>query len=177
MRIINNDTSTLMDIFLPNSNVFRLLSLIVFIMVIMGNSLKAQIEVTANQELAFGSFVTGSTGGTVVISPEGNRSVTGTVTGLAFSPVSAAVFEVSVKGNKRFIHFQFQEPAQLIRSGGSESMTVTNFTSDKPGNSFVTTSGSETYTVNVGATLNVQNSTVNPPGDYNGTFSVTFIRE
>lgn len=167
--------------------VFRLFTLAVILVVFFCKTLGAQpfipkrgsMQVHAVQELAFGSFVTGSTGGTVVVSPEGNRSVTGTVIGLALSPVSSAVFEVEIAG-RHWIHFNFPESAQLTRTGGSESMTITNFTSDKPENRFRTDPGPpKTYPVKVGATLNVQNSTINPQGDYTGTFTVTvtFIRE
>ncbi|MGC9354126.1 MAG: DUF4402 domain-containing protein [Mariniphaga sp.] len=137
----------------------------------------SQLQVYANQELAFGSFFTGTSGGTVTISPTGTRSVTGTVVGLALSSGSAAIFDLRLIPG-RIVHIVFPVSAQLTRIGGGETMTITNFISDKPGNSFVTTASHPFINpVQIGATLNVQNSTVNPPGDYTGTFTVTFIQE
>lgn len=137
----------------------------------------SQLQVYANQELAFGTFFTGSSGGTVVVSPTGTRSVTGTVIDLALSPGSAAVFDLRLVPG-RVVHIHFPPSAQLIRNGGGEIMTITDFTSDKPGNSFVTTAAHPFINpVQVGATLHVQSSQSNPPGDYTGTFNVTFIQE
>jgi acyl dehydratase len=68
--------------------------------------------------------------------------------------------------------------ATLTHTEGKGKMTVINFTSDKPGNSFITTTGNPFINpVYIGATLKVQSSTVNPPGNYRGTFTVTFVRE
>lgn len=137
----------------------------------------SQLQVYANQELAFGSFFTGSSGGTVTISPSGSRSVTGTVVDLALIPGSAAVFDLRLTQG-RMVHITFPPSAQLTRIGGGETMEITNFTSDKPGNSFVTTASHPFINpVQVGATLNVQSSSANPPGDYTGTFTVTFMQE
>lgn len=156
----------------------HLLALVIIIFI--GSPLWAQIKINAaDPGLAFGSFATGSTGGTVVVSPEGNRSVSGTIIKLANSPVSAAVFEITVNGKaKGNILFNFPKSAQLTQLGGTGSMAITEFTSDVPGSIWDTTGGPpRNYTVNVGATLIVQNSMVNPPGDYIGTFTVTFINQ
>jgi hypothetical protein len=140
-----------------------------------GQNTKKDIEVRVLTDLAFGSFVTGSTGGTVVISPGGSRSVTAPVIGLALSQVSSAEFEITTQG-KPTIQFNIDEPAYLYRSGGSESIMITNFTTDKT-SPFSATGGNKPDIVRVGATLHVQNSALNPPGNYTGTFSVTFIRD
>jgi hypothetical protein len=137
----------------------------------------SQLQVYANQELAFGSFFTGSSGGTVTISPTGSRSVTGTVIDMALIPGSAAIFDLRLVPG-RVVHIAFPPSAQLIRNGGGETMTITDFTSDKPGNNFVTTANHPFINpVQVGATLNVQSSAANPSGDYTGTFTVTFMQE
>lgn len=136
-----------------------------------------RLQVYATQELAFGSFFTGASGGTVNITPEGNRTVTGTVTALASSPGSPAVFDVRLTQG-RMVHILFPESASLTRIGGGESMTVTGFVSDKPGNNFVTTAAHPfVNAIKVGATLHVGNIAENLPGDYAGSFTVTFVRE
>ena len=136
-----------------------------------------QLQVYATQELAFGAFFTGSSGGTVTLSPQGSRSVTGTVTGLALDNGSAAVFDLRLIPG-RIVHIVLPASAQLVRIGGGETMTITNFTTDKPGNQLVTAASHPFINpVQVGATLNVQHSAANPSGEYTGSFNVTFIQE
>jgi hypothetical protein len=136
-----------------------------------------RLQVYLVQDLSFGSFFTGSSGGAVVITPEGNRTVSGTVIALPNSPGTPAIFEVRLIPN-RMVHISFPSSATFCRVGGRETMTVTGFTSDKPGNSFVTGSGqSFINTVRVGATLNAGNTADHPPGNYTGSFTVTFIEE
>lgn len=137
----------------------------------------SSLEVYLVQDLSFGSFFTGSSGGAVVITPEGNRTVSGTVIALPLSPGTPAIFEVSLVPN-RMVHISFPSSVTLRRTGGSEGMTVTGFTSDKPGNSFVTKGGHPFINpVRVGATLNVGNADNHPAGNYTGSFTVTFIEE
>jgi hypothetical protein len=137
----------------------------------------SSLEVYLVQDLCFGSFFTGSSGGAVVITPEGNRIVSGSVIALPSSLGTPAIFEVRLVPN-RMVHLSFPSSVTLRRIGGSECMTVTGFTSDKPGNSFVTKRGHPFINpVRVGATLNVGNADNHPAGNYTGSFTVTFIEE
>jgi hypothetical protein len=159
------------------NKLFLLISIFFHLCILVnGQNPKKDIEVRVLSDLAFGSFVTGATNGTVIISPQGNRSVTGTVIGLNLSPTSAAEFEITTQG-RPWLRFNFTEPAYLYRSGGSESIRITNFITDMPTNPFRSTGGNNPDIIRVGATLNVQNSPLNPPGNYIGTFTVTFIEE
>ncbi len=136
-----------------------------------------QLQVFAAQELGFGSFYTGPSGGTVTISPEGYRTTTGTVTGLALSAGSPAVFDVRLIPG-RVVHISFPSSATLTKTGSGESMLISGFTSDKRDNYFVTTSAHPFINpVKVGATLHVGSVSANPSGDYVGSFAVTFIQE
>lgn len=136
-----------------------------------------QLQVFTLQGIGFGSFFTGGTGGTIQISPSGGRTTTGSVVGLPAEPGMQAIFNVRLIPG-RLVHINLSSSAILYRSGGSESLTVTNFISDKPGNTFVTTGGQPFINpVQIGATLNVGNISVNPAGEYSGSFSVTFIQE
>ncbi|HHN47547.1 MAG TPA: DUF4402 domain-containing protein [Bacteroidales bacterium] len=136
-----------------------------------------QLQVFNQQGLGFGSFYVGASGGTVVISPGGSRSTTGTVMGLASDPGMPAIFNVRLIPG-RLVHISFSASATLTRAGGSETMTITGFTSDKPGNNFVTSGGHPFINpVQVGGTLNVGSISANPAGNYQGFFEVTFIQE
>lgn len=133
-----------------------------------------EIHAYAIQELSFGTFITGSSGGTVTITPEGNRFISGTVMDLSVSAGSPASFNVEVLPNK-LINIQLPESAVLKRNGGEETMIISNFRSN-PANSFISKAGNALInTVYIGATLTV--GTANPPGDYSGTFTVTFNQE
>ncbi|QGY46010.1 DUF4402 domain-containing protein [Maribellus comscasis] len=136
-----------------------------------------QLQVFAAQELSFGSFYTGASGGEVIVSPEGNCMTNGSVMELALSPATPAVFDVRLIPG-RIVHVSFPASAMLTRVGSSESMVISGFTSDKQGNYFVTTSAHPFINpVKVGATLHVGSEAANPSGDYVGSFSVTFIQE
>ena len=140
--------------------------------------MKAQqpLQVIVVQDLSFGSFVVGANGGTITITPEGTRTTTGTIVPLAISTEAPAIFEVSKTGNsQKQVNIVFPASAYLIRSGGNERIVVNNFKSDKPSDSFLVSN--VTQSVNVGATLTVQGLSSNPPGNYAGTFSVTFAYE
>jgi hypothetical protein len=140
--------------------------------------MKAQppLRVNVVQDLSFGSFVIGASGGTITITPEGTRTTTGTIVHLANSTEAPAIFEVSKPGSsKKQVNIVFPVSAYLTRSGGSERIVVNNFKSDKPSGFW--SSLFLTQRVNVGATLTVQGLSTNPPGNYTGTFSVTFAYE
>jgi hypothetical protein len=136
-----------------------------------------QMEVRVTQPLSFGSFSPGFSGGDIIVSPYGNRTVTGTIVAFPDMTPLPARFEVRLIPN-RIVHIVLPTDATLTHTEGKGKMTVTNFTTDKPGNSFITTPGNPFINpVHIGATLKVQNSTVNPPGNYRGTFTVTFVQE
>jgi hypothetical protein len=140
--------------------------------------MKAQppLRVNVVQDLSFGSFVVSVSGGTITITPEGTRTTTGTIVPLSISTEAPAIFEVSKPGSsQKQVNIVFPASAYLTRSGGSERIVVNNFKSDKPSDSFLVSN--VTQRVNVGATLTVQGLSTNPPGNYAGTFSVTFAYE
>jgi len=134
-----------------------------------------QIEVFATQPLSFGDFFTGSSGGTVIVSPSGARTATGTVM-LASGFGEQAIFEVSLLPGRQ-VSIMLGPTAVLTRVGGSEQMTVTIGPTDK-GTSFVTNAGHPFRNpVQVGGTLNVGSMASNPAGQYVGFITVTFIQE
>ncbi len=134
-----------------------------------------QLQVFAVQQLSFGSFFPGSSGGTVIVSPTGSRSSTGTVV-LAGGAAYQAIFEVRLIPG-RLVQIQIGPSVQLLRIGGGGMMTMQIGPTDK-GTSFVTTGGHPFRNpVGVGGTLTVGDIMANPAGSYEGSFSVTFIQE
>jgi hypothetical protein len=134
-----------------------------------------QLQVYSMQELSFGSFSTGVSGGTVIINPSGFRSSTGSVIllGSGFYP---AIFDIRLVPG-RMVQITLGQVAQLQRLGGGGSMTMQIGPTDK-GSSFVTSGGHPFRNpVAIGGTLNVGSDAANPPGEYQGYFYVTFNQE
>lgn len=139
-----------------------------------------ELQVFVIQGLSFGTFVPGPMGGTVTISPEGIRTVTGTIIPLANSNGSCAIIEIEAPPN-RLIHIEFPKTVEFKGNKKGKSITLSNFVSDKPDNTFITTANAPPYknTVRIGATLTVENSTENISDEYVGSFHfiVTYIQQ
>ena len=134
------------------------------------------VEVTVVQNLGFGAFSHGISGGTIIISATGSRSATGTVIPLSLGiPFSAAGFRL-VANPGTVITILNGPPVSLPGSNGG-AMTLTIGSSD-PASPFVIATSPPAFTpMNIGGTLTVGNSAANPPGSYSGTFDITFIQE
>jgi hypothetical protein len=134
------------------------------------------VFVNPAQGLSFGAFYHGTTGGSVIIYPNGSRSVTGDIvqanTGAQYSP---ALFEI--EANEGTIISILNGPDITLTGSNGGTMTL-HIGNANTGSSFITTALPPQRTlVSIGGTLTVGNSLANPPGNYSGTFSVTFMQE
>jgi hypothetical protein len=132
------------------------------------------ITVTVTQNLTFGAFYHGASGGTVTIGTDGSRSSTVSVVllNLVGYPYFQAIYRVT--GRPGTLVSLLNGPDALLpgSNGGSISLHIGN---SNPASPFITVPGG--LSLNVGGTLIVGNSTANPPGNYSGTFDLTFILE
>lgn len=128
------------------------------------------------QNLAFGAFCHGSTGGTVIIGSDASRTVTGDVIALNLGfQYYNAQFEVEAPPGT-ILNILNGPDATLTGSNGG-SMTL-HIGSSQPAGPITTTVSPPTRTqVNIGGTLTVGNNAASPPGSYTGTFYVTFTYE
>ena len=127
----------------------------------------AVIAISNTGALGFGKFVARS-GGTVVVSATGVRSVSGGVMLVPSGSGAAAQFAVSGDPN---LTYSISLPADgvVALASSTNSMAVNTFTSSP--SSTGTLSAGGTQTVSVGATLNVgSNQAI---GNYSGSFNVT----
>jgi hypothetical protein len=134
------------------------------------------IYVNPAQGLIFGAFFQGSTGGTVIIYPDGSRAVTGSIVqaNLGF-PFSPAIFEVDANPGTLISIMNGPDAILTGSNGGTMSMHIGTSSTGSP---FVATATSPARTqVRIGGTLTVGNPLANPSGSYSGTFSVTFIQQ
>ncbi len=134
------------------------------------------VFVNPAQPLSFGAFYQGPIGGSVIVYPNGSRSSTGDVVqaglGYSFSP---AMFEV--EGLPGTIVSILNGP-DVILSGSNGGSMILHIGSSNPVSPFILTTSSPSRTVvNIGGTLTVGAPSSNPPGSYNGTFTVTFIEQ
>ncbi|SDO48122.1 protein of unknown function [Pedobacter steynii] len=133
------------------------------------------IYVNPAQGLQFGAFYQGAMGGTVIIYPNGTRSTTGSVIqtnqGVSFSP---AIFEVDAEPGTLVTIVNGPDVTLNGSNGGTISLHIG--TAD-PASPFIATQTSPGRTqIRIGGTLTLTSPLANPPGNYSGTFSVTFIQ-
>ncbi|WP_165503565.1 DUF4402 domain-containing protein [Pedobacter hiemivivus] len=133
------------------------------------------VYINPAQGLIFGAFYQGSSGGTVIIYPDGSRSTTGSVIqasqGFSFSP---AIFEVDAEPGTLITIVNGPDVTLSGSNGGSINLHIGNA---DPGSPFIATATSPGRTqIRIGGTLTLTNPLTNPPGNYSGTFSVTFIQ-
>ncbi|HEX2969488.1 MAG TPA: DUF4402 domain-containing protein [Bacteroidales bacterium] len=157
--------------------------LIVLIFLFSACSLFAQrpprpITVTKVNDLAFGGFYQGATGGTVSVNAAGTRSATGTVIllGMGYTVVSA-MFRITGNAGTKVNFSVDPNPSVLTGSnGGSMSLLLDPATNPL---SPITLTGSSPSTkdVYIGGTLTVGNSVTSPPGVFTGSLSIIFNQE
>ncbi|HEY8592237.1 MAG TPA: DUF4402 domain-containing protein [Sphingomicrobium sp.] len=126
------------------------------------------LTVVRTADLDFGSIIVAGAGTAVIDPVSGTMTTTGplTVVGSAQQPAS---FTTTGSRNSIVLIRLPQQPVTLTRVGGTETMTVTNFTLDGPSNRrFPIT---QTFDFAVGARLNVAAGQAD--GSYLGSFTVT----
>lgn len=128
------------------------------------------------QNLSFGAFSNGGSGGTVIISTTGTRSVTGSIVALNLGVSSfQSMFEIDAPVGS-IISLLNGPDATLTGSNGG-SMLFRIGASDPPSPLITTVLQPARTTVNIGGTLTVGSPAANPPGAYSGTFYITFNYE
>jgi hypothetical protein len=126
------------------------------------------INLTNRSGLAFGSIASGNVVGSVILSPEGTRLVTGGATIISSSATSGpASFDIDGEPNSTYA-ITLPNSVVLHETGGN-SMTVDNFASLPLVTGLTDVGGQQELLV--GATLNV--GVNQAAGAYVGTMSVT----
>jgi hypothetical protein len=128
------------------------------------------------QNLAFGAFYHGNTGGTVMIASDGSRSATGDIVllNLGISYFNA-IFEIEAPPGSIVSILNGPDATLSGSNGGSMTLSIGSST---PATPFITTLQPPSRTqVNIGGTLTIGNNAASPPGSYTGTFYITFNHE
>jgi len=134
------------------------------------------ITVTVTQNLGFGAFTLGVTGGTVSIDPSSIRASTGDVLLLNLGYLYSAASYRLVGNPGTVVSILNGSDVSLAGSGGGSLLL--HIGSSNPPSPFVISTVPPNYTVmTVGGVLTVGNTASNPPGSYSGTFNITFVQE
>lgn len=133
------------------------------------------VYVNLAQGLNFGGFYQGITGGSVIIYPNGTRSVTGDVVEINTYSFSPALFEV--EANPGTVVSILNGPDVVLSGSNSGNMTLHIGSSD-PASPLITTVAPPAKTlISVGGTLTVNVPIANPPGSYSGIFTLIFVQQ
>ncbi len=135
-----------------------------------------KVFVDPTQGMLFGAFYQSGTGGTVILGANGSRSSTGNIIlanlGYSFSP---ALFQVDAN---RGALIQILNGPDVTLSGSNGGRMNLHVGASDVGSPYICTTSSPARTqVHIGGTLTIGNTTSNPPGNYSGTFTVTFIQQ
>lgn len=131
------------------------------------------IKITKTQDLSFGTFYQGGAVGTVTVLWNGSRSASGTVVlfGLGGLP---AIFNINAN---RGTIISFLKPTSSLNDGSGHSLSLKIDTTN-PASPFVTTNNYSTPTpLSMGGILTIGTQAANPPGNYSGTFDITFVQQ
>ncbi len=134
------------------------------------------LYVNPAQGLSFGAFFQGTTGGSVIVYPNGSRSVTGDIIqaslGYSYAP---AIIEVEATLGTVITILNGPDVSLSGSNGGTMSL---HLGSSSPTSPFISNANPPSRTqVKIGATLTVGNALANPSGSYSGSFQVTFVQQ
>lgn len=126
------------------------------------------LSVIKRADMDFGTLVV-SGAGTAIIDPvTASETVTGPIVPAGTAAHPARFTATGSKNAVALIRLP-RNPINVTRVGGTETMTVTNWTTDGPVNRRIPIT--DTFDFSVGATLNV--GAAQAEGTYTGTFTVT----
>ncbi len=163
-------------------------NIVLFLSVVFATAAYAQTNVLGKMEveiavpvtavetelLNFGKIIPEASGGSVVISPNGERTASGSIL-LMDETYSAGRFTVAGVPSSLVSIILPQTPQRLILSNGNSEITVDAFTSDVPVGGQVVRQLDGKTEISIGATLLIGNGLSNPAGYYTGTYEVVFM--
>jgi hypothetical protein len=128
----------------------------------------SSLSVLKKADLDFGEVVVAGAGTAVIDPTNGALTVTGPLTSIGATAHPATFITTGSRNSVVLIRVP-TSPVTLTRVGGTETMTVSNWTLDGSNKRKIPLS--DTFDFSVGATLNVGAGQVD--GTYSGTFQVT----
>lgn len=134
------------------------------------------VSVYTVQNMAFGAFSHGASGGSVIISADGTRSATGTVNTYNMGvPYYQAIYEIEAPAGSIISILNGPDVTLSGSNGGSMSLHIGISTPTSP--FIVMVSPPQRTEVMIGGTLTVGSTLSNPPGTYTGNVYITFNQQ
>jgi hypothetical protein len=131
------------------------------------------VQVYPIQNLSFGAFFQGMSGGSVIVFPDGSRSTTGDLIPASMGYLHCpAIFEVDAEPGTIINILNGPDAVLTGSSGGSMILEIGD---SEPQSPMIATS--LRTQIRIGGTLRVGSSMANPPGSYSGSFMITLIQE
>ena len=134
------------------------------------------IKVSVRQELNFGAFTQGPTGGSVNISQAGTRYATGAVVPLNFGGAYTPLV-LEIEGPKGAIITMLTDEKTILTGSNGGVMRLRLKESDPPMPFIITEDAPARSIVTIGAELIVGSISESPPGNYNGSLNISFVVE
>jgi len=125
------------------------------------------------EDPSFGTFYTGSTGGTVTDPSIGSRQASGSVVLFPSDPVNPAFIRLQSKVDAS-ITISTGVVENLSNGSGAEMQLQIN--DIYPVSPFMVSEG-PTYNIYIGGTLTVGSPSTSPAGNYSGSFEIIFNQE
>jgi hypothetical protein len=133
------------------------------------NKLFSINSTTIIQDLSFGEFCTGNSGGMVTMPCSGSRSATGDIILIPSDQGSPAIIQITVD-NTDYITITTGSVINLTNSSGSLlTLQINDFYPASPFNPIIGLNN-----IKIGGTLTVGSAANTPPGNYNGSLEVIF---
>lgn len=133
----------------------------------------AALTATETSQMNFGKFSPEIQGGQILLTPDGERNVLGSVI-LGGGNARQGIFTITGEPEATFSIQLPQGPTYLTHQGSNNTMQVTEWQSDPSSGTGSGTLIDGYQKVSIGATLMVGSLQDNPVGMYTGTFSLTF---
>ena len=137
---------------------------------------KAQFKVEVKQPFQFGTYAQGSTGGDIIIGPDGSRSVTGTIIPLNFGSVYAPLI-LEIEAPKGSIISIFSSGNNTLTGSNGGKMLLQLGNTEPASPFYITKEAPEKTYLTVGGILSVGNAANSPAGNYSGNLYISFIVE
>lgn len=136
----------------------------------------AALSVYTIQNLSFGAFSHGNSGGTITLSSDGTRSTTGDVIALNLGvQYNQAIFEVESPAGTIISILNGPDATLTGSNGGSMLLHIGSSNPVSPFNNTVAPPGRTQ--INIGGTLTVGGAATAPPGTYTGIIYITFNQD
>ena len=128
------------------------------------------------QNINFGAFAHGNTGGTLTIAADGTRTATGDIILLNLGvSYYNAIFEIEGPPGAIISILNGPDATLTGSNGGSMTLKIGNSTPASPFNNTLAPPGRTS--VSIGGTLTVGGAAAAPSGNYTGTIYITFNHE